>query len=845
MAKVRVYEIAKELGVQPKELLEMLESIGMMGKVPSSSIEDTAARSLRQMIANKQNGGAAPVEAPAAPPAPAAPRKFADFRATERRPAAPVVADVVSDRVQDFREVAAQAEGVVVQNPAKSGPGARSDAAMARPVAPPPAPTPAPAAPPAPRGFSTGGGVARPGAPAAPGAAPAPGAPGAAPGTPARPAGPGPGFGGNRPAFNANKRMGNFRGGRQDRVRLDDRRSNRRVRFEDLQNEPEQEEAAKQEAGTKLSIPQNVTVTDLAQMLDRSPSELIKKLFSMNIMRAANQPLTVDLASNLAKQYGYDIEVETSRVERHLEEVDTEALVPVPPVVTIMGHVDHGKTSLLDIIRSANVQAGEAGGITQRIGAYEVEHNGEKIVFLDTPGHEAFTRMRARGAHITDIAILVVAADDGVMPQTREAIDHARAAKVPIIVAMNKMDRAEADPNRVKGELAEVDLIPEDYGGDVVVIPVSAKTGMGVQELLDMVLLVAELQELKANPEGHAQGTIIEANQDANRGAVATVMVHKGTLRVGDYIVVGEVHGRVRAMFDFKGDPVSEAPPKKPVSILGLSRAPQASDQLQVMGSAREAREAAEAFTAETRNAMHVQSQVSLRDLYSKIQKGAAKDLNIIVKADGQGSLEAMAAALQKLEHAEVRVRIIARGVGNVGENDVNLAEASQAIIIGFGVQTDNGAATVADRDNVEIRTYNVIYDAINDVTAALEGMLAPIYEEKFSGEAEVRAIFEAAKVGKIAGCFVLEGRLVSGSTLRVWRQNRKIFEGRLDSLRHVKADVKEMVAGQECGVAVKNFNDFREGDILQSIILERIKRGIEDNGREPNRVGPPGSYIV
>ena len=821
MAKVRVYELAKELKVQPKELLELLGTIGVTGKVPSSSIEDTAARSLRQMISNKNNPPAAE-----APPEPAAPTAFKTFDRTARRaPVTEVPTDVASDKIEDFRE-AAPVGGAVVQNPAKSGPGARSDAAR---MTPPPAPKPAPA-PAAPVNRANNGPATPP--PATP---PAP-TPGPAAGGQ---------FGGNRPAFNQNRRTGqNFRNQRGGRRQNRFERTERGPRFGDrnFEIEVDPETLPQADEGTVLTMPSQITVAELAGKIDIAPGELIKKLFAMNVPRAANQPIGIDIASQLVAQYGFTIEVETARAERHLEEENTEELVAAAPVVTIMGHVDHGKTSLLDIIRSANVQGGEAGGITQRIGAYETEHNGETIVFLDTPGHEAFTRMRARGAHVTDIAILVVAADDGVMPQTREAIDHARAARVPIIVAMNKMDRAEADPDRVKGQLAEAGLIPEDYGGDVVVIPVSAKTGQGVQELLDMVLLVTEIQELKANPTGLATGTIIEANQDPNRGAVATVLVHRGTLKVGDDIIVGEVAGRVRAMFDYKGDPVKTAGPKKPVSILGLSATPQASDSLQAVASAKEARERAAQFAEDARAGKFEGSEVSLNELFSRIQKGAAQELNVIVKADGQGSVEAMCQSLQKLEHDEVRVKIISRGVGAVSESDVMLAEASKAIIIAFAVGTDASASSLSDRDHIEIRSYNVIYDAIDDVKDALEGMLTPIYDERLSGEAEVRDTFSSTKAGTIAGCYVQAGKMVAGSTLRVWRGTRQLYDGRLDSLRHVKSVIKEITAGQECGISAHHFNDFREGDILQSVVKVRVKRGIEDEARDPKTVGPPGT---
>jgi len=849
MAKMRVYDLAKELAVQPKELIEMLQTIGVTGKVPSSSIEDTAARSLRQMVENKNNPQAAEPE-----PAPAAPTSFANFRggagaarATSNR-APNTYGDVASDIIEDYREQADLGD-IVIQGPAKSGPGARRDVASlpkayqrggaqgAAPVpggaqggavantAPAAQSAASPAAPPAPSAPTTGANAGRPqivipsgmqgGAPAAPanGAAPTP----------------------QRGRFGGRNARRDFRSG----VRRDDRFAG--ARFGDKDFVPEVAEETKPAPGTTITLPPQITIADLAAKIDQPVSALIKKLFAMSIIRAGHQPIGADVAGQVLAQFGYSMEVETARPETHVVEEEQGELVTVPPVVTIMGHVDHGKTSLLDIIRSANVQSGEAGGITQRIGAYETEHNGERIVFLDTPGHEAFTRMRARGAHVTDIAILVVAADDGVMPQTREAIDHARAAKVPIIVAMNKMDRAEADPDRVKGELANVALIPEDYGGDTIVIPVSAKTGAGVQDLLDMVLLVAELQELKANPEGLAVGTVIEAQQDTQRGPVATVLLHRGTLRVGDHIVVGDVHGRVRAMTDFKGAQLQEAGPKTPVSIMGLSGVPHASDTMRAVESSRESREQAESFKQEAKEGRFLgNGRVSLDELFSQIQQGAAKELTVVVKADVQGSVEAMCQSLEKLAHDEVRVRIIARGAGNVTESDVMLASASSAIIIAFSVGVENAATSLADGEKIEIRSYKVIYDAINDVKAALEGMLEPLYEEKLSGEAEVRETFKSTKAGIIAGCLVTSGKFQAGSKLRVWRKGRKIYEGKVDSLKHVKVDVKEMVAGQECGVSAKGFDDFQIGDILQSIQMQSIKRDIEKSRPTTAVVGAP-----
>ncbi len=813
--KVRIYDVAKELSVSPKEIVTMLGTIGVTGKVASSSIEETAAQSLRQMVANRLN----PQPEKSSEPAP------------EAKPAH-------ATKFQSFKAGSFHTRGAEGDSPDDGGDSNGQTTSTAVETAPPPAPEapPRPAAPaPAQNGQARGPVIApnapsngappynrapgnfppRPSGPPAPGVAPA--VPGAAP--------PAPGGGGSfaqGPRDRRAMKQGRFRG--RDRYASGPRFGDRDYRAEVEQTGPTFAE------DKKIILTGAITVAELADRLRRPPAELIKKLFAMSLMRAANQPIEIDVAAQLAGQYGFALEVEKPRAESSAEgEEDQESLVTVPPVVTIMGHVDHGKTSLLDMIRSSNVQRGEAGGITQRIGAYETEHNGERIVFLDTPGHEAFTRMRARGAHVTDIAVLVVAADDGIMPQTREAIDHARAAKVPIIIAMNKMDRAEADPDRLKGQLAEVDLIPEDYGGDTIVIPVSAKTGAGVQELLDMILLVAELQELKANASGLASGTIIEAKQDAGRGPVATVLIHRGTLHVGDHVVVGDVYGRVRAMLDYKGDSLQEAGPKTPVFIMGLSAVPHASDSLQAVESAREARETAIQFREDSQEARGIGMTRSLSEMMARIQQGGVKELNVIVKADAQGSVEAMTQSLEKMAHQEVRVKIISRGAGNVSESDVMLASASDAIIIAFAVGTEGAARSLADREKIEIRNYDVIYDAINDVKAALEGMLKPLYEEKLMGEADVKATFKSTKAGVIAGCYVREGKLIAGSILRVLRKGNKVYEGELDSLRHVKSEVKEMTAGQECGVSSKNFNDFQEGDVLQSIVQEQIKRSIDD----------------
>lgn len=591
------------------------------------------------------------------------------------------------------------------------------------------------------------------------------------------------------------------------------------------------EEKPLTEADLRITVPGDslLTVGELAKRMRKSDTEIIRELMKMGVMRSANQPLELDTAAQIAGKHGFTVERESARAETNvLAEENPAELVEVPPVVAVMGHVDHGKTSLLDRIRKANVQEGEAGGITQRIGAYEAHHGARRMVFLDTPGHEAFTRMRARGAHVTDMAVLVVAADDGVMPQTREAIDHARAAKVPIIVAMNKMDKADADPRRVEGELAEVGLVPESYGGETVIVPVSAKNGDGVDDLLEIIGLQADILELKANPNGPASGTVIEAKQDSNLGPVATVLLHRGTLKIGDSIVIGDAFGRVRQMLDHNGHPLQEAGPKTPVFLTGLSAVPHASDSMRAYESAREAREAAETF-AEGRKAAYGQATTrSLADIYQAIKTGKVTELNLIVKADGQGSVEALAASLEKMAHEEVRVKIITRGVGGVTENDVNLASATGAFIIAFAVPVDGAARALADREAVEVRTYDVIYDAINDVKAALEGLLKPIFEEKYRGEAEVRALFKSTKAGTIAGCLVLDGKMVKGGIMRLERNKKQIWEGKLDSLRHIKSEVAEMTAGFECGISAHGFNDFQEGDRLKCFVLEQIKRTLD-----------------
>ena len=571
-----------------------------------------------------------------------------------------------------------------------------------------------------------------------------------------------------------------------------------------------------------------ITVKELAGKMGREVSEVIKKLMMLGVMATINQEVDVDTATLLAVDFGVTVEeLPPEEDPTEIPELEDEptSLVPRPPVVTIMGHVDHGKTSLLDAIRQTNVTSQEHGGITQHIGAYQVHHKGKKIVFLDTPGHEAFTAMRARGAQVTDIAILVVAADDGVMPQTIEALNHAKAAKVPVIVAVNKMDRAGANPDRVKQQLSEHGLISEEWGGDTIMVPVSAHQKTGLNDLLEMILLVAEMQDLKANPHRQAYGTIIEAQLDKGRGPVATVLVQKGTLRIGDTIIAGTAYGKVRAMVNDRGEKVKKADPSTPVEVLGLSDVPQAGDILAAVDE-RTARAIAEKRVAKKRTEDMQQSQkVSLDDIFKQIQEGTLKDLNIVIKADVQGSIEALRQALQSLKNKEVRVNIVHSGVGGINESDVMLASAANALIMGFNVRPDANARKAADAEKIDLRTYRVIYDAINDVEAALTGMLAPEFKEVVQGRIEVRKVISIPK-GVVAGSYVLEGKITSASQVRVIRNSVVVHEGKLDGLRRFKDDVKEVASGYECGVSFERFRDVKEGDIIEAFTMELVKPG-------------------
>ncbi|MBR1969611.1 MAG: translation initiation factor IF-2 [Clostridia bacterium] len=579
-------------------------------------------------------------------------------------------------------------------------------------------------------------------------------------------------------------------------------------------------------------IGDTITVGDLAQKLKVAATEVIKRLMQLGIMAAITQDIEYDVAALIAEDMDAEVEREIIITEEDRLFGDADApddekdLVPRPPVVVVMGHVDHGKTSLLDAIRSTNVTSSEAGGITQHIGAYMVNINGEKIAFLDTPGHEAFTAMRARGAQVTDIAILVVAADDGIMPQTVEAINHAKAANVSIIVAINKIDKDGANPDRVKQELTEHGLVPEEWGGDVICVEVSAKQKKNIDQLLEMVLLTAEMKELKANPNRRAKGTVIEAKLDKGRGPVATVLVQNGTLHQGDIIVAGTAVGRVRAMLDDKGKKIKEAMPSTPVEIIGLSETPDGNDVFYCVEDERAARHVVEARKQKIKDeANKAKQKVNLEDLFSQIQQGDVKDLNIIVKADVQGSVEAVRQSLEKLSNEEVRVRVIHGAVGAITESDVTLATASNAIIVGFNVRPDVGGRNAAEINKVDMRMYRVIYEAIEEIEAAMKGMLAPTFREAVIGHAEIRQTFKVSGVGTIGGCYVTDGKIQRNCGVRIVRDGIVIHEGELDSLKRFKDDVKEVASGYECGMGFVRFNDIKEGDVVECFVMEEVKR--------------------
>lgn len=585
---------------------------------------------------------------------------------------------------------------------------------------------------------------------------------------------------------------------------------------------------------TSIQLPTSVVIRDLAQKIEKSPIEIIKKLMANGVMATINQSVDFDTAAIVVAEYGFEAvpevqeevqQAETGEVplwRRQIADEDVKALSSRPPVVTILGHVDHGKTSLLDAVRQTDVAGGEAGGITQHIGAYQIEQKGRTITFLDTPGHSAFTAMRARGAQGADLVILVVAADDGVMPQTREAIAHAKAARVPMVVALNKIDKPNANIDKVKKQLAELELVPDDWGGNTMVVPVSAKMKQGIDDLLEAVLLVADNVEIRANPNGKVIGTVIEAEVEKSRGTIATLLVQNGTLNAGDIVVAGRAYGRMKAITDFKGQPVAKAGPSMPVAVMGLNEVPSAGDVFQVVATEREARALAGQRLEADKSHARSRKKVSLEELFANVQAGEARELQLIVKADVQGSLEPIMVELEKLGQGEIGLKVLHAETGNIGENDVMLASASKAIIVGFNVQAEVAARRLADSEGVSIRLYEIIYRMTEDIEKALKGMLEPVEVERVIGRATVLAVFPASKLGRVAGCRVTEGELHRNAKVRLYRGTDLVFEGEMASLRHEKEDVREIRTGFECGVGFKSFQDIQIGDQLVCYTVEK-----------------------
>ena len=635
------------------------------------------------------------------------------------------------------------------------------------------------------------------------------------------------------------ERAQNYQGGKQriggGKGKQQNKQQNNKFKGNKARNE-EQEKLRRlqmevaRKAPVTVKIPDEITVGELASRMKKTAGEVIKCLMKNGVLAAINQTIDFDTAEFVATEFGCKVEKEiTVTIEERIiddHEDTAEELVTRAPVVVVMGHVDHGKTSTLDAIRKTSVTAGEAGGITQHIGAYTVDVNGNMVTFLDTPGHAAFTSMRARGAKSTDIAILVVAADDGIMPQTVESINHAKAAEVPIIVAINKMDKPEANPDRIKQQLTEYDLIPEEWGGDTVIVPISAKTGMGLDDLLEMVILTAEVQELKANPNRRAKGTVIEARLDKNRGPIATLLVQNGTLNQGDIVIAGTAVGRVRVMTNDKGRTVKNAGPSVPVEITGLAEVPAPGDEFNAVTDERMARELVEQRKQAAKDAAaNAMQKVTLDNLFAKMQEGQMKELPLIVKADVQGSAEAVKASLEKISNEEVRVRVIHTGVGAINESDILLASTAGAIIVGFNVRPDAGAQASAQRTAVDMRFYRVIYDAIDEIESAMKGMLAPKYEEAIIGHAEVRMTYKVSAIGTIAGCMVKDGKVARDAQVRVLRDNIVIHEGEVGSLQRFKDAAKEVTAGYECGMSILKFNDIKEGDVFECFVMQEVKR--------------------
>ena len=843
MAGVRVHELAKELNLTSQETIALLSKVGIRASTHMSVIDEHRARIVKGVLtgnlaeeakrvktapkkpAAAGNGAAA---AQVAQPLPAEPRATTP-PAAAATPTAPVIEEEPIARLRPVPTIQQKAPRPAPHPPAQPK---VVPAASADPSAPIPSLRPVQAsavAPPRP--------PMRPGAPLRPGAVGTRGPGGPRPGFarpgqgPGRPGGPGRGVIAPGPMPSAPPSGGR----KKSREELERDRKERERESLLKKSQPRSKAAqvgavvTEPEVLKDLSIPDLLTVQQLAAAMEVPAGQVIAQLIRMGTMATINQHIAPDVAGQVARRFGFNTIVkevgEEAAPEIAVEADPAGSLTTRPPVVTVLGHVDHGKTSLLDAIRSTKVAAGEAGGITQRIGAYTVETGDRKVTFIDTPGHEAFTEMRARGAKVTDVAILVVAADDGVMPQTIEAMNHAKAAGVPIVVAINKIDRPDANPDRVKQQLSELGLAPEDWGGQTQFIPVSAKQKTGIEELLEMVLLNADLLDLKANKNRRAQGVIIEGRLDRARGPVATVLVKNGTLRVGDIIVVGSTWGRVRALFDDKHEAIKRAGPAIPAEIMGLSDVPAAGDIMEVVSDERDARELAAKRTQRKRDVRMATAKraITLDGFLAQAKEGGLKDLNLIIKGDAQGSVEALRSQLEGLANEEVRTRIIHTGVGGINESDVMLASASNAIIIGFNIRPDATIARKAEAEGVDIRLYEIIYNAIDDVKAAIAGMLKPQTREVVMGEVEVRKLFKVSKVGTIAGSYVRSGRITRDAGVRVVRDSVLVYEGKLASLKRFKDDAREVTEGYECGLSIENFNDIKEGDIIEAFTTEEV----------------------
>ncbi len=883
MAKIRVHELAKELGIPSKQMVETLHGLGLEVKNHMSTMEDSQVTWVRKRLGYETEP--VPEKTPAKPPSKAAtPPDRTAVRGQSRQdlnasttPAAPPAANkqpVVSAGQQPAAKVGQQERRNItpggatqpaktgrpyqptdaatrapeharpaqpVNRPAQPGSGQGQRPHMSRPVqAPRPGQTPSAGVPrPRPAGGQERRPISHQEAGARPGGAQAPRPQGTGPIPGKKPFGaevkkgpekspvraqPPTYDGARKPGFGGKDKAGKKTPAQKPMVSRDYSRpqkkgKHKRKKEEQVLLTPE-----------KILVGDTIQVRELADKLAKGSGEIVKKLMELGIMATINQEIDFETVEILGSLYDVEVERELSQEQQILEEiVDTpDSLVPRPPIVTVMGHVDHGKTSLLDKIRHADVVSSEAGGITQHIGAYQIKlDSGKSVTFIDTPGHEAFTAMRARGANLTDIVVLVVAADDGVMPQTIEAINHIKAAKVPFLVALNKMDKPDVNPDKVMQQLTEYSIVAEEWGGDTMFIPVSAKTGMGIENLLDMTALLAEMQELKANPNRSAEGVVIEAQLDKGKGAVATVLVQKGTLKIGDSIVCGFTWCKVRAMTDFRGRRVDLAYPSMPVEITGWSEVPEVGEKV-VVTDDKIAKEIASLRLSEKKLEDQKQSsRISLDDFFKQMQNTGIKELNLIIKGDVQGSIEALAQSLLRLSTNEVKVNVIHSAVGAVTETDVMLASASNAIIIGFNVRPDIKARKYGEEENIDIRMYRVIYEAIDDVKKAMEGLLEPEYREKYLGRAEVRQTFKVPNVGTIAGSYIIDGKMLRNADIRVLRDSVIIHEGKLSSLKRFKDDVKEVVDGYECGMGIRDFNDLKEGDIIEAFTIEEIARAL------------------